>query len=137
MQMRPSLSTSDVQLLLREAEAFARQRQWNVSVHICDDGGHALGMIRLDGASPFTAEMAQSKARTAALTRKESRHYEMVVKDRPAFLSAPNLQGMIQGGLPILVAGQCVGAVGVSGVQSAEDAQIAEAAIKALLDTTA
>lgn len=135
MLMRPALAQADVQLLLREAEAFARQQKWNVTIHVCDEGGHALGMIRMDGASPFTTEMAQSKARTAAITRRESKHYELVVKDRPAFLSAPNLQGMIQGGLPILVDGQCVGAVGVSGVQSSEDAQIAQAAIQALLGT--
>jgi glc operon protein GlcG len=133
MKSRPMLTQSDVQRLLQEGESYARARSWNVTLAVCDDGGHALGLLRMDGASPFTARMAQEKGRTAALTRRESRHYEQVVKERNAFLSAPDLHGLIEGGLPVLVEGHCVGAVGVSGVKSTEDAQIAQAAISALL----
>jgi hypothetical protein len=74
-----------------------------------------------------------AKARTAALGRRESKVYEdMINQGRMSFLSAPALQGMLEGGVPIMVDGQCVGAVGVSGVKSSEDAQIARAGIASL-----
>ena len=57
----------------------------------------------------------------------------MINQGRSAFLSAPVLKGMLEGGVPIMVDGQCAGAVGVSGVKSSEDAQIARAGIAALL----
>ena len=98
-----------------------------------DDGGHLLWLQRLDGAAPISAEIAPAKARTAALGRRESRLYEeMINQGRVSFLSAPSLRGMLEGGVPILVNGQCVGAVGVSGVKSTEDAQVARAGIAAL-----
>jgi len=87
----------------------------------------------LEGAAPISAEIAPAKARTAALGRRESKVYEdMINQGRMSFLSAPVLQGMLEGGVPILTQGHCVGAVGVSGVKSNEDAQIARAGIAAL-----
>ena len=104
-----------------------------VSIAIVDDGGHLLWLQRLDGASPLTSHLAPAKARTAALGRRESRIYEeMINGGRPAFLSAPLVEGMLEGAVPIMVEGQCVGAVGVSGVKSEQDAQIAKAGIAAL-----
>ena len=71
--------------------------------------------------------------RSAALGRRESKVYEDVINNgRYSFLSAPYLQGMLEGGVPIIKDGQCIGAVGVSGVKSSEDAQIAKAGIAAL-----
>ena len=106
---------------------------WAVSIAIVDDGGHLLWLQRLDGAPPISAHIAPAKARTAALGRRESRVYEeMINQGRMSFLSAPDLHGMLEGGVPILVGAQCVGAVGVSGVKSGEDAQIARAGIAAL-----
>jgi glc operon protein GlcG len=104
-----------------------------VTIAIVDDGGHLLWLQRLDGAAPISAEIAPGKARTAALGRRESRVYEeMINQGRTSFLSAPGLRGMLEGGVPVLVEGHCVGAVGVSGVKSAEDAQVARAGIAAL-----
>jgi uncharacterized protein GlcG (DUF336 family) len=104
-----------------------------VTFAIVDDGGHLLWLQRLDGAAPISAEIAPAKARTAALGRRESKVYEdMINQGRTSFLSAPALQGMLEGGVPVMVGGQCAGAVGVSGVKSGEDAQIARAAIAAL-----
>ena len=107
--------------------------QWVVTIAIVDDGGHLLWLQRLDGAAPISSHIAPAKARTAALGRRESRVYEeMINQGRMSFLSAPLLEGMLEGGVPVMVNGQCVGAVGVSGVKSNEDAQIARAGIAAL-----
>ncbi len=115
------------------AEAEALKNNWAVSIAIVDDGGYVLWLQRLDGAAPISAEIAPAKARTAAVGRRESKVYEdMINQGRTAFLSAPTLTGMLEGGVPILVQGECVGAVGVSGVKSSEDAQVARAAIAVL-----
>ena len=92
-----------------------------------------LGQLRLDGAPPISSHIAPAKAHTAALGRRESKIYEDVINGgRYSFLSAPAVQGMLEGGVPIMKDGQCIGAVGVSGVKSNEDAQVAKAAIAAL-----
>ena len=104
-----------------------------MSIAIVDDGGHLLSFQRLDGAAPISAHIAPAKAHTAAMGRRESKVYEdMINGGRVSFLSAPNLEGMLEGGVPILKDGQCLGAVGVSGVKSNEDAQIAKAGIAAI-----
>ncbi len=133
MNSKPTLSLSDLRTMAAAAEAEALKNGWAVTFAIVDDGGHLLWLQRLDGAAPISAEIAPAKARTAALGRRESRVYEeMINQGRTSFLSAPALQAMLEGGVPILVGGQCVGAVGVSGVKSSEDAQIARAGIAAL-----
>ncbi len=127
------LTLSDVRAMAQAAQAEALARQWPVTIAIVDDGGHLLWLQRLDGAAPITAHIAPAKARTAALGRRESKVYEDVINQgRMAFLSAPLLEGMLEGGVPVMVDGQCVGAVGVSGVKSNEDAQVARAGIAAL-----
>jgi uncharacterized protein GlcG (DUF336 family) len=106
---------------------------WAVSIAIVDEGGHLLWLQRLDGAAPISAQIGPAKARTAALGRRESKVYEDVINQgRTSFLSAPSLEGMLEGGVPVMIDGQCIGAVGVSGVKSSEDAQIARAGIAAL-----
>ncbi|CAD5373937.1 Protein GlcG [Rubrivivax sp. A210] len=133
MNTKPTLTLSDLRAIAAAAEAEATKNGWAVTFAIVDDGGHLLWLQRLDGAAPISAEIAPAKARTSALGRRESRIYEeMINQGRTSFLSAPALQGMLEGGVPIMVGGQCVGAVGVSGVKSAEDAQIARAGIAAL-----
>src|SRR5690554_3467234 len=122
MKSKAVLACADVTKILDAAEQFATERQWAVSVAVVDDGGHLLGMRRLDGAAPMTAYMGPAKANTAALGRRESAAFETMINGgRQAFLSAPQLQGMLEGGVPIVVDGQVVGAVGVSGVKSSED----------------
>jgi glc operon protein GlcG len=104
-----------------------------VTLAIADDGGHLLWLQRLDGAAPISAQIAPAKARTAALGRRESKAYEdMINQGRASFLSAPGLEGMLEGGVPIMADGHCLGAIGVSGVKSTEDAQIARAGMAAL-----
>ena len=133
MNTKPYLSLADVKLVAAAAEAEALANQWIVTIAIVDDGGHLLWLQRLDGAAPVSSHIAPAKARTAALGRRESRLYEeMINQGRMSFLSAPVLEGMLEGGVPVMVNGQCVGAVGVSGVKSNEDAQIARVGIAAL-----
>ena len=133
MDTKPYLSLADVKRIAAASEAEAQANKWAVGIAIVDDGGHLLWLQRLDGAAPISAQIAPAKARTAALGRRESKVYEeMINQGRTSFLSAPALEGMLEGGVPILVNGQCVGAVGVSGVKSSEDAQIARAGIAAL-----
>jgi uncharacterized protein GlcG (DUF336 family) len=133
MKTKPTLTLQDIRAVAAAAEAEANAHQWAVTIAIVDDGGHLLSLQRLDGAAPISAEIAPAKARTAAVGRRESKTYEdMINQGRVSFLSAPTLQGMLEGGVPIMAEGQCVGAVGVSGVKSSEDAQIAKAGIAAL-----
>ncbi len=123
----------DVKRVARAAEAEAEKNKWAVVIAVCDEGGHLMWLQRMDGAAPISSEIAPAKARTAALGRRASKIYEdMINGGRMSFLSAPTLEGMLEGGEPIVIDGHVVGAVGVSGVKSAEDAQIARAGIAAL-----
>ena len=134
MKTKPMLTLDDVKKIAAASEAEALANQWAVVIAIVDDGGHMLWLQRLDGAAPLSAMIAPAKATTAALGKRESKVYEeMINGGRFSFLSAPYIEGMLEGGVPIMVDGQCVGAVGVSGVKSAEDAQIAKAGIAALI----
>lgn len=133
MKTRSFLTHDDAKRMAAACEAEALANQWAVSFAIVDDGGHLLWQQRLDGAAPISAHIAPAKARTAALGRRESRLYEeMINQGRVSFLSAPVLEGMMEGGVPITVDGHCLGAIGVSGVKSTEDAQVAKAGIAAL-----
>lgn len=133
MKTKTILELADVKAIAQAAEAEALKNQWAVSIAVVDDGGHLLWMQRLDGAGPLTAHLAPAKAHTSVMGRRESKAYEdMVNGGRFAFLSAPHIEGMLEGGVPIIKDGQCIGAVGVSGVKSSEDAQIARAGIAAL-----
>ncbi len=133
MKTKAFLELADIKKIAAAAEAEAVKNQWAVSIAIVDDGGHLLWLQRLDGAAAISAQIAPAKANTAALGRRESKVYEDVINGgRYSFLSAPTLQGMLEGGVPIVKDGQVIGAVGVSGVKSTEDAQIARAGISAL-----
>ncbi|MFC7514643.1 heme-binding protein [Herbaspirillum sp. GCM10030257] len=135
MQSKPFLTLDDIKKIAAAAEAEAKANNWAVTISIVDDGGHLLWLQRLDGAAPISAHIAPAKARTAALGRRESKMYEdMINNGRYSFMTAPVLEGMLEGGVPVVVQGHCVGAVGISGVKSTEDAQIAKAGIAALGD---
>lgn len=133
MKTQASLELSDVKQMAAAAEAEAARNGWAVAIAIVDAGGHSLWLQRLDGCAPMSAYVAPAKARSAALGRRETKNFEdMINNGRTAFLSVPELDGLMEGGVPIMKDGQCIGAVGVSGVQSAQDAQVARAGIAAL-----
>jgi glc operon protein GlcG len=133
MQTKPVLTLEDVKKIAAAAEAEALANNWPVVIAIADDGGHLMWLQRLDGVAPVSSYIAPAKAKAAAMGRRESKIYEDIINNgRVSFLSAPYLEGMLEGGVPIVVDGHVVGAVGVSGVKSTEDAQIAKAGIAAL-----
>ncbi len=133
MKNKPFLEMSDIRKIAAAAETEAIKNNWAVTIAIVDDGGHLLWLQRLDGAAAISAHIAPAKAHTAALGRRESKLYEDVVNGgRTSFLSVPDIKGLLEGGVPVMKDGQCLGAVGVSGVKSSEDAQIARAGIAAI-----
>ncbi len=133
MKSQVTLELSDVKAMAAAAEAEAIKNNWAVSIAIVDAGGHLLHFARLDGAAPLSSHIAPAKANTAALGCRETKAYEDIINGgRFSFLSAPTIKGMLEGGVPIMKAGVCLGAVGVSGVKSSEDAQIAKAGIAAI-----
>lgn len=135
MLAKPILSQKEVAHMLSAAKAEAQRNQWAVTISIVDDGGHPLALERLDGCAPIGAYISMDKARSAALGRRESADYETMINNgRTAFLSAPNLAGMLEGGVPVVVNGQVIGAIGVSGVKADQDAQVAKAGATAIND---
>jgi glc operon protein GlcG len=128
---RPVLDIKDCVTMSAAAQAEANAHGWNVSIAILDHGGHLLHFIRMDGAGPGTVTMSQRKAHTSAMTGRTSKSYEdRITAGRNSVLSVPYLT--IQGGLPVIVDGVCVGAIGVSGLESHLDEQVAQAGINAL-----
>ncbi|TXI62383.1 MAG: heme-binding protein [Limnohabitans sp.] len=133
MKTQSVLESADIKAIAAAAEAEALKNNWAVSIAIVDAGGHLLHFQRLDGAAPISSHIAPAKAHTAAMGRRDSKGYEDIINGgRYAFLTAPAVQGMLEGGVPIMKDGFCLGAVGVSGVKSSEDAQIAKAGIAAI-----
>ncbi|TLX52977.1 hypothetical protein DN824_00650 [Stutzerimonas nosocomialis] len=132
MQSKAVLTQTEVGQILAAARAEAQNNQWAVTIAVVDDGGHPLALERLDGCAPIGAYIATEKARSAALGRRETKGYEdMVNGGRSAFLSAPVVCSL-EGGVPVIVDGQVIGAVGVSGVKADQDAQVAKAGVQAL-----
>jgi glc operon protein GlcG len=128
---KPCLTSADVQKIMAGCKAEADKNNWKVSIAIVDDGGHLVHFDRMDGAPPISAKVSVGKALTSANTKRPSKFFEDRVKERPAFANFP-AGILIQGGLPIMHQNECVGAIGVSGVQSQEDEQIAQAGLNAL-----
>jgi uncharacterized protein GlcG (DUF336 family) len=126
MRNKPCLTSDDVHKIVAACKAEAAKNKWNVSVAVVDDAGFLLHLERMDGAGGMTSVVAEGKARTAAVTGRSTKFWEDRIKDRPVFLKFPDSLP-IQGGIPLTYQGQCVGAIGVSGVQSHEDEQVANA----------
>jgi glc operon protein GlcG len=131
MRTKPCLTSADVKKMLAVCEAEAAKNKWAVSIAIVDEGGYLLALQRMDGASAITAEVSLGKARTSAMTKRPSKFFEDRIKERPAFAGFP-AGILIQGAVPLIHQNECVGAIGVSGVQSHEDEQVAQAGAAAL-----
>jgi uncharacterized protein GlcG (DUF336 family) len=114
------------------AETEARKNNWNVVIAVVDDGGHLLYLQRIDGTQTGSIDVAIGKARTAAAFKRPTKVFDELAKTRPSITSISPNAVLLEGGVPVVVGGQMVGAVGVSGVTSQQDAQIAEAGIAAL-----
>jgi uncharacterized protein GlcG (DUF336 family) len=132
MQTKFVLTSADVKKIAAAAEAEALANNWAVAIAIVDDGGHLMWFQRLDGVAPISSHIAPAKAKTAAMGRRETKIYEDIVNNgRTSFVTVPYIDGLLEGGVPIVYEGQVIGAVGVSGVKSEQDAQIAKAGIAA------
>jgi uncharacterized protein GlcG (DUF336 family) len=113
-------------------EAEARKNGWNVAIAVVDASGGLILFHKLDETQPGSIAVAQGKARAAALFKRPSKLMEEVIAGgKQAFLTIEGIVPM-QGGLPVIVDDKIIGAVGVSGVTSAQDEQVAQAAIKGL-----
>ncbi|MBZ5875858.1 MULTISPECIES: heme-binding protein [Chromohalobacter] len=132
MKTQAVLELSDVNRLLDAGQQEAEANGWAVTIAVADAGGHLLGLRRLDGAAPFSAGIATEKARNAAIGRKETQAFEdMINNGRTAFVSAP-MQALLAGGVPVVVEGEVIASVGISGVKPDQDVQVAKAAVAAL-----
>ena len=135
MKTKHCLSLEDVKKIAAGCEKEALAKGWAVTIAIVDDGGHLLWLQRLDGAPPISPEIASGKARTAALLRKPTKVYEdMINNGRYAALTMPGELTRMEGGELVISGGEIVGAVGVSGVKSSEDAEVARAGIDFFLN---
>lgn len=131
MRSKFCMTAEDANKIVAAAKAEAQKNHWKVTIAVVDDGGFLLHLERLDGAPVQSAAIATAKAWTAAATRTPTKTLEDVVKERPATAAFPG-RVAVQGGLPVMHQGECVGAVGVSGVKSHEDEQVAQAGLQAL-----
>jgi glc operon protein GlcG len=131
MRSKTVLTIADAHKIMAAAKVEADRQKWGVTIAVVDDAGRLLLLERGDAARPQTAEVATLKARSAAITHRPGKVWEETVKQRVGMLNFPDAFP-IQGGLPILHQGEIIGAVGVSGVQSHEDEQVAAAGIAAL-----
>jgi glc operon protein GlcG len=132
MRHKPSLTAADCQIIMTAAQAEAARNRWAVSIAIVDEAGILWRLERGDGAVLQSAKIAEAKAFTAAISRNTTKALEDVIKERPSVVMMPDRLA-VQGGVPIMVDGECVGAVGVSGVKSPEDEQVALAGVKAIM----
>ncbi|MFZ4540408.1 MAG: GlcG/HbpS family heme-binding protein [Rickettsiales bacterium] len=132
MRTKTTLTASDAFIILTACKAEAAKHDWKVSIAVTDEAGYLLHLERLDGAGLPSAEIATLKARTAAIAKAPTKALEDVVKDRPAVGLMPG-RLPVQGGVPIIHNGECVGGIGVSGVKSHEDEIVAIAGREALL----
>ncbi len=132
MRTKTILTADDCATIMAACHAEARKNHWLVSIAVVDEGGYLLHLERQDGAPLPSAKIAEGKAYTAAVARATTKALEDIVKERPAVALMPG-RLPIQGGVPLMLNGECVGGIGVSGVKSPEDEIVALAGAKALL----
>jgi glc operon protein GlcG len=114
------------------AEKHARENKWNVCIAIVDDGGHLIYFQRMDGTQTGSVVVSQRKAQTAIDFKRPSKVFEEgVAGGRTALVALPGAVPL-EGGLPISVDGEMIGAIGVSGVTAQQDGMIAQAGVDAL-----
>ncbi|WP_180164012.1 heme-binding protein [Acinetobacter sp. YH12049] len=134
MKTKHYLTLADAEFLLNTAHTYAVENGFNVSIAVTDETGNLLAMKRMDGASPMTANLCLEKAKCSAISKRPSKLFEDLIKGgQMGFLTMETFNGMLEGGEPILYEGQLVGAMGVSGVKSFQDAEIAQQAIEKFL----
>ena len=135
MESKPFLTIEYAKLIGESCLNKAYEQNWKVCVAVCDEGGHLLWLNRSHEVPPISSIIATNKAKTAAMGRRESKVYEDQINNgRYAFLSAPEVSALMEGGVPVLINSICIGAVGVSNLKPAEDSLIAKAGIDFFID---
>ncbi|MGA7593799.1 MAG: heme-binding protein [Gallionella sp.] len=135
MKIRKYLTLSDAKIIAAACETEALHQNWAVTIAIADEGGHLLWLQRLDGAPLISMDIASGKARTAATGRRPTKSFaDRIAGGETQVLSMPGGLTFLEGGEPVVIDGECVGAVGVSGVRSGEDAQIARHGISVFIE---
>lgn len=132
---RKVLTLEAARLAMAACEAEAARGGWKVVIAVVDEGGHTLMLHRLDGAQWSSVETAVAKAKAAVAWKRPTRLLEEAVNNgRFAFLSIAQGMAILQGGVPLEIDGQVIGAIGVSGVKASDDEIVATAGIRALQD---
>jgi glc operon protein GlcG len=127
------ITLDDAKKGLAAGEAEAKKNNWNVAIAILDAGGHLIAFQKMDDTQIGSVNIAIGKARTAVNFKRPTKAMEDIVAGgRIAFVAVEGILP-IQGGLPVVVDGKVIGSVGVSGVQSSQDEQVAQAAVNALV----
>jgi glc operon protein GlcG len=126
MRQKPCLTAVDAQRIMDACKQEAAKNGRQVSIAIVDDTGYLLQFERLDGAGPMSCAVAMGKARTSSLWRRETKYWEERAEEKPTYRCLPDLLP-VEGGVPIVCGGECIGGIGVSGAKSEEDARIAKA----------
>ena len=131
MNKKPYLSLENARFIISACCKHANKKNYPlVAVAVCDDGGHIIAMERAPDVPPVSANIAINKARTAALGRRDSRIYEEQINNgRQALLSAPDIAGLMTGGVPIIFENTCIGAVGVSNLKPDQDEEVAKSGL--------
>lgn len=132
MRSKPCLTASDVKTILAACEAEAEKSNLSLAVSVVDGGGHLIGFLRMDGASVMAVETGMAKARTSALSGMPTKMLQDMIEQRPAMGVGVNGLLPVQGGVPIRVQGECVGAVGAGGAPGEEDERVALVGVAAL-----
>ena len=133
LPLRKTLTLEAARLAMAACEAEAGRGGWRVVIAVVDDGGHPILVQRLDGAQTSSIDTAVGKARAAVAWKRPTRLLEESVNGgRHAFLSISQGMALLQGGVPVEVEGQVLGAIGVSGVKASDDEAIATAGVNAL-----
>ena len=126
---KKALTLEAAKKIAAAAEAEARKNNWNVVICVVDDGANLLYLQRMDGTQIGSVDIAQMKARTAVKMKRPSKVLEDgVLAGRTMVIKLPDVLP-VEGGVPLMADGQLIGAVGVSGVTSAQDGQIAAAGV--------
>ena len=129
---KKTLSLEAAEKVITAAKAEAKENHWKMVIAVVDDGGNLIALERMDGAQLGSLEVASGKAKTALNFLRPTKAWEEVAKTRPSIVSLTPTATLIEGGIPVVYQGQVIGAVGVSGASSVQDAQVAEAGVRAL-----
>lgn len=129
---KKALTLEAAKKMAAAAEAEAVKNKWNVVIAIVDDGGHLLYLQRMDGTQTGSIDVAIGKAKTSMAFKRATKVFDDLAKTRPSIVSISADAVLLEGGVPIKAGEQVIGAMGVSGVTSQQDAQIAEAGIAVL-----